>query len=110
MQWFLMPHVGRRTLFLWGLCAIGTCFLIVGGIGVPQAASPRSGLAWGIGALLILSAFISNITVGPFSYALVAKVPSSLLRSKSVVLARGSYAIVNIAANVLAPYQLNPSA
>jgi MFS transporter, SP family, general alpha glucoside:H+ symporter len=102
--------MGRRTLFLWGLSAITITFIIVGGLGIPQSSSPNPGLAWGIGALLIISAFISNVTVGPVSYSLVSEIPSSLLRSKSVVIARFSYACLNIAANVLAPYQLNPTA
>jgi MFS transporter, SP family, general alpha glucoside:H+ symporter len=41
---------------------------------------------------------------------LVSEIPSSLLRSKSVVIARFSYATLNIVANVITPYQLNPSA
>ncbi len=85
-------------------------FIIVGGLGVPQASSPSSGLGWGIGALLLVSVFISGVTTSPVSYTLVSEIPSSLLRSKSIVVARFSYACVNIAANVLAPYQLNPSA
>ncbi|KAH6611562.1 hypothetical protein Trco_001582 [Trichoderma cornu-damae] len=110
LSWLLMPHVGRRTLFLWGLSGIAVVFMAVGGLGIPQAAAPRSGLAWAIGALLIISAFISNVTVGPVSYSLVSEIPSSLLRSKSVVIARFAYACLNIVANVIAPYQLNPSA
>lgn len=43
-------------------------------------------------------------------YALVSELPSSLLRNKSVVIARFSYAVVNVVANVISPYQLNPSA
>jgi MFS transporter, SP family, general alpha glucoside:H+ symporter len=105
-----MPHVGRRTLFLWGLAALSTLFIIVGGLGIPQSAAPRSDMAWAIGALLIISAFISNVTVGPVSYSLVSEIPSSLLRSKSVVIARGTYVLVNSAASVVAPYQLNPTA
>lgn len=73
-------------------------------------AIPLGTLAWGIGALLIISAFISNVTIGPVSYSLVSEISSSVLRSKSVVIARFSYACLNIAANVLAPYQLNPTA
>lgn len=105
-----MPHVGRRTLFLWGLSGIAVMFIAVGALGIPQSAAPRAELAWGIGALLIISAFISNVTVGPVSYSLVSEIPSSILRSKSVVIARFTYACLNIAANVIAPYQLNPSA
>lgn len=51
-----------------------------------------------------------DVTIGPISFTLVAEIPSSLLRSKSVVIARFSYAVVNIAANIITPYQLNPTA
>ncbi|KAK9364827.1 general substrate transporter [Lipomyces kononenkoae] len=110
LSWLLMPHIGRRTLYLWGLLTIAVMFFIVGGLGIPQAASPRTALAWTIGAFLIVSAFVSNVTVGPVSYSLVAEIPSSLLRSKSVVIARFTYACLNIIANVITPYQLNPTA
>lgn len=85
--------------------------LLVGGLGVAQRSSTAAdGLPWGIGALLLLSLFVSNVAVGPVSYALVSELPSSLLRSKSVVIARFCYATINIVANVITPYQLNPSA
>lgn len=110
-QWLLMPHIGRRTLFLWGLAFMTLIMLLVGGLGGAQR-SPHTadGLPWGIGALLLLSLFVSNVSVGPVSYALVSELPSSLLRSKSVVIARFCYATLNIVANVITPYQLNPSA
>lgn len=109
-QWFLLPHVGRRTLFLYGFVTLAGLFIIVGGLGIPQAKSHSSGLGWAIGAILLVSVFVSGVTTSPVSYALVSEIPSSLLRSKSVVIARFSYAIINIVANVLTPYQLNPSA
>lgn len=106
-----MPHVGRRTLFLWGFAACCVIMLLVGGLGIAQhAASKSDSLAWGIGALLLVSLFVANVAVTPISYALVSELPSALLRSKSVVIARFVYAAINIAANVITPYQLNPSA
>ena len=105
-----MPRVGRRTFFTWGLIGVGTIFLIVGGLGVRQASAPSSGLSWAVGGLLLVSVFIADISVAPLSYTLVSEIPSSLLRNKSVVIARFCYATVNIVANVLTPYQLNPTA
>jgi SP family general alpha glucoside:H+ symporter-like MFS transporter len=46
----------------------------------------------------------------PITFVLVSEIPSSLLRSKSVVVARGTYTVVNIIAGVIIPYMLNPSA
>ena len=46
----------------------------------------------------------------PVIFAVVSEIPSSLLRSKSVAIARFTYAVFNIGATVLTSYQLNPSA
>ena len=89
---------------------MGAIAFTVGGLGIPQSTSPSSALAWTIGALLLVSVFVFDATVAPVSYSLVSEIPSSVLRSKSVVIARFSYAVLNIAANVITPYQLNPSA
>lgn len=105
-----MTHLGRRTLFIYGLIGVGSMFFIIGGLGVRLASAPSSGLSWTIGGLLLASVFIADSTVLPVSFALVSEIPSSLLRSKSVVIARFCYAALNIVANVLTPYQLNPSA
>ncbi|KAK1055454.1 hypothetical protein LTR12_018249 [Friedmanniomyces endolithicus] len=62
------------------------------------------------GGPFLFLGFVDNCAVSPIIYALVSELPSSILRSKSVVLARLTYAVVNIIANVLTPYQLNPTA
>lgn len=103
----MIPHIGRRTLYLWGLSWILGIFIGIGGLGIPTISTA---LAWGIGGLLLLSVFIYDATVGPVAYSLVSEIPSSLLRSKSVVLARIAYNILNIINNTIVPYQLNPSA
>lgn len=108
LQWFLIPHVGRRTIYLWGLIWILAIFIAIGGLGVPANSSTT--LSWGIGGSLLASVFVYDVTIGPVAYALVSEIPSSLLRSKSVVLARIAYNILNIANNSIVPYQLNPSA
>ncbi|KAK0367033.1 hypothetical protein LTR59_011566 [Friedmanniomyces endolithicus] len=107
----LMPYYGRRTIFLWGQAVATLILLAVGALGAAQgSATADSSLAWGIGGLLLFLGFVDNCAVSPIIYALVSELPSSILRSKSVVLARFTYAVVNLIANVLTPYQLNPTA
>lgn len=84
--------------------------IIIGALGVPQAKSSNSSYAWGIGSILIISSFIYYATIGPLTNTLCAEIPSSLLRSKSIVLARAAYTVTSVAAGVLTPYQLNPTA
>jgi MFS transporter, SP family, general alpha glucoside:H+ symporter len=89
---------------------MGAIFIAIGGIGVAQINSHSSGLSRSIGALMIISAFVDDVTVGPVAYSLVSEIPSSLLRSKSVVIARTAYSLIAIVGNIITPYQLNPSA
>lgn len=103
-----MSRIGRRTLFLYGLTALASIYCIIGALRIPQASHASPTYAWIIGALLLISTFVANSTVGAVGYALVSEIPSSLLRSKSVVIARFCYTALNIAANVITPFQLNP--
>jgi SP family general alpha glucoside:H+ symporter-like MFS transporter len=85
-------------------------FVAIGGLGIGLRKSKMSGLAWGIGSLLAVDGFIANLLILPVTFVLVSEIPSALLRSKSVVIARNSYTAVNIVAGVLTPYMLNPTA
>lgn len=61
-SWFLMPHLGRRTLYLWGQGLMFIGLLTIGCLGIP-ALSESTG--WAIGALMLVETFIYDITVGP---------------------------------------------
>ena len=84
--------------------------IIIGALGIPQAMRPDSGYSWAIGSILIVSSFLYNCTIGPLTNTLCSEIPSALLRSKSIVLARWVYTLVNIIVSVLNPYMLNPTA
>jgi SP family general alpha glucoside:H+ symporter-like MFS transporter len=84
--------------------------MLVGAFGVVQAHDSKPAYAWAIGSLLLVSSFIYNCSIGPLTNTLCAELPSALLRSKSVVLARWFYAVTTLIAGVLTPYQLNPTA
>ncbi|KAM0273930.1 hypothetical protein ACHAQH_008134 [Verticillium albo-atrum] len=105
--WLLLPRCGRRTLYLARLTAMLTILLIVGGIGI---AAPVSATCWASGALMMLFVVVYDLTVGPVCYCLVAEIPTTRLRIKTVVLARNSYNVGSIAANFLNPPILSPTA
>lgn len=105
--WFLLPHMGRRTMYLVGLICLAVCLIIVGILGtVPTSTA----IAWAVGSLLLVYTFFYDVSVGPVCYSLVSELPSVHLRSKSIVLARASYNGLQIVSNVITPYMLNPSA
>lgn len=62
--------------------------ILLGGLVVPQSESPQAAYAWGIGSLLIISSFLYSCSMGTLTNTLCAEIPSTILRSKSVVLAR----------------------
>lgn len=77
LSWFLMPHFGRRTIFLWGfatLFVLVSCsadshsafadllrsqLLIVGFLGL---APNNTGAIWAVGAMLLVYTFIYDFT------------------------------------------------
>ncbi|RBR12833.1 hypothetical protein FVER53590_14010 [Fusarium verticillioides] len=107
ISWLMLPYFGRRTMYIWGLVGQDVCLLVMGGLGT-RPTTPA--LGWTIGSILILYTVVYDITVGPICYALVSEVPASELRSKTVMLARMSYNMLNIVSNVITPYMLNPGA
>ena len=104
-SWFLMPWFGRRTLYLAGEWVMLFILIIIGGLGVPKIST---GTGWGSGALILIFTFVYDITVGPVCYSLVAEIPSTRLRIKSVVLARNFYNVAGIFVGIVQPRMLNP--
>lgn len=105
-SWFLMPHIGRRTLYLWGQMGMFVILIIIGGLGIP---SVNSSTGWATGALLLVLTFLYDITVGPVCYSLVAELPSTRLRIKTVVLSRNVYNVCGIIIGTLQPHFMNPT-
>ncbi|OJJ46721.1 hypothetical protein ASPZODRAFT_97172 [Penicilliopsis zonata CBS 506.65] len=109
-SWFLMSlGIGRRSLFLYGLCGLCAMLFIMGFLGlVPDSHKDQAALA--TGSMMIVWAVIYQLTVGTVCYSLVAEISTRRLQIKTVVLGRNLYNVVNIICNVLTPYMLNPTA
>lgn len=105
-SWFLMTRLGRRTLYVHGLAILTLLLLIIGLISI----SNSKGASWGIGSMLLIYTFTYDITVGPVCYSLVAEIPSTRLKTKSIVIARNVYNVMGIINGVITPYMLNPTA
>lgn len=84
--------------------------ILIGSLGVPLSDSGDVAYAWAIGAILIVSSFLYNVASGSITNTICAEIPSTLLRSKSVVIARFTYSITSVIAGCLTPYQLNTTA
>ena len=108
--WFLMTcGIGRRSLYLYGLCGLCLMLFIMGFLGlVPQSHNDQASLA--TGSIMLIWALCFQLSVGTVCYSLVAELPTRRLSIKTIVLGRGLYNIVGIICSVLTPYMLNPSA
>lgn len=67
-------------------------------------------LNWSITALIFAFTLAYDATLGPICYALVSEMPSTRLRSKTIVLARNCYNIPGIVTNIITPRMLYPTA
>jgi SP family general alpha glucoside:H+ symporter-like MFS transporter len=136
ISWALMAHFGRRTLYLSGQALTFLFVLLIGILAcIPQHYTripvrrspwdPRSAaggvtggpvnhhptaLNWTIAALLLAFTLAYDATLGPICYSLVSEIPSTRLRSKTIVLARNCYNISGIVTNIITPQMLNPTA
>lgn len=108
ISWTLLPFVGRRKLYIYGLIA-PICLLTAGGV-VWVVLSDRAGANWTLAGLIVAMTFVYDMTIGPVCYIVVAEIPSTRLRVKTVALARVAYNLCLVFNNVIMPKMLNPSA
>ncbi|KAK9350081.1 putative sugar transporter [Lipomyces doorenjongii] len=108
VSWFLITYFGRRTLYVTGLAVMNTLLFITGFLAL--APSSNKGASWGIGSMLLVFTLVYDSTVGPVLYSLVSELPSTRLRSKTIVLARNTYLVTGIVNGIITPYMLNPTA
>ncbi|KAK4865070.1 hypothetical protein LT330_001693 [Penicillium expansum] len=108
--WLLMSFgIGRRTLYLYGLCGLSTILFLIGFLGlVPSAHKDQASLA--TGSMMLCWALFYQLSVGTVAYSLVAEISTRRLQIKTVVLGRILYNVVAIICGVLTPYMLNPAA
>jgi MFS transporter, SP family, general alpha glucoside:H+ symporter len=81
-----------------------TTFLI-GFLGIPGTTT-HTGLAYGVGCILLIQYFVFFFTIGPIVYTVVTEIPSNNLRTKSVVLARALYNVNALVFGQLVPHMV----
>lgn len=108
LSWVWMTKYGRRTIFIGGVLALLILLVVIGGLGFanPDLAGP----SWAIGSLLLVYTFVYDMAVGPLCYTIVAEIPSTRLKSKTIVLARNFSNMIAIINNILMPRMLGVNA
>ncbi|KAL3478664.1 general substrate transporter [Aspergillus californicus] len=106
LSWVLMSRFGRRSLYVSGLACLTLILFLVGFVSL----SSTTAASWTIGSLLLLFTFTYDSTIGPVCYSIVAEIPSTQMRGKTIVLARNAYNLFMIVNGVIVPRMLNPTA
>ncbi|KAI1804496.1 sugar transporter [Daldinia bambusicola] len=107
-SWFILNKAGRKTLVFWGMVIMFILLLITGFMGIHDP--PSTAEAWTAGTMVILLSATANFSIGPVVYTIVSEIPSTRLRSKSIILARNAYNAINIAfVNIVSYRQINPA-
>jgi MFS transporter, SP family, general alpha glucoside:H+ symporter len=104
ISWFAMTYLGRRTIYVGGLACLCIVMFTVGFVSL----SHTTAASYATGTLLLVFTLTYDITIGTLAYSLVTEIPSSRLRTKTIVLARALYNCQGIINGVITPYMLNP--
>ncbi|KAJ5494453.1 Major facilitator superfamily domain general substrate transporter [Penicillium fimorum] len=107
ISWFLMQQFSRRTLYITGMSLMSMWLLVIGCLATDNK---HPTIKWVQSALCLIWLLTFSLTIGPVGWTIPAEVSSTRLRSKTVVLARSSYYLAQIVANVIQPYMMNPLA
>jgi len=85
--WLMSLGVGRRSLYLYGLCGLCAMLFLLGFLGlVPEKDRKQGSLA--TGAIMLCWAMFYQLSVGTVCYSLVAEMSTRRLQIKTVVLGR----------------------
>lgn len=104
LSWFLMSKFGHRSIYIAGTSTLCVLLLVVGGLGFADPSEP--GPSWAVGSLLLVYTFVYDMAVGPVCYTIVAEIPSTRLKAKTIVLARNFNNMAGLVNNTLMPRML----
>lgn len=101
----LTGNYGRRGLFLVGCLALAVLTFIMGAL----AYGPPTLFYGFVTSFVFLFWFLVwQLSIGPLAYIINGEVSSTRLRTKTLAVARGTYVILQIMNNTVAPFLLNP--
>ncbi|OCF32008.1 hypothetical protein I317_06706 [Kwoniella heveanensis CBS 569] len=90
ISWVALGYTGRRPIYIAGIALEACCLLPIGILGTVSQTNAR---LTAMGALMIVINLLFHFSLGPVCYAIVGELPSSRLRSRSIVLGRFVYVV-----------------
>jgi SP family general alpha glucoside:H+ symporter-like MFS transporter len=110
-SWLLLRRLARRIIWISGVAISGLLMLGVGILGFfAKGETPSEGvrrsIPWVIVAFLVTFTGIYNLSIGPLAYSLASEIPSTRLKSKTVVIGRATYLVFGLFNLFLTPKML----
>ena len=108
MAWPLIAHLGRRTIYNYGLLILTTIVLLVGVLDVIPGYTINAGIPWAQSSMMVIYNFFYDMTIGPLCFVIICETSSAKLRDQTIAFSTAVNALINIACAVGIPYGLNP--
>ncbi|KAI0123713.1 maltose permease [Xylariales sp. AK1849] len=103
-SWFVIDRVGRRPLIFWGMCFLTVLLMITGGLATSAEPGPLAGTV----ALIMFYNFVFNLVIGSVAYTLVAEIPTTKLRGKTIGISLTVQQVLYTIQLFVLPYIFNP--
>jgi MFS transporter, SP family, general alpha glucoside:H+ symporter len=106
LSWWLIAHIGRRTIYNWGLVLLTLLVFLIAILDVTPNYSLTT--TWVQSSLMVVYNFFYDLTIGPLCFVILAETSSAKLRGKTIAISTTVNALINVACAVGIPYALNP--
>ena len=103
---FVIPFLGRRTIFLSGLFLLSALQLLIAILDCIPSHPKSIPLTQAI--LMVIWNFVYDSTLGPITFVIITEVPAANLRAKSIAFTTAVQAVAGIIMTVAIPYLINP--
>lgn len=105
-SWFLAGRFGRRTIYVTGIFFMSLFLLLIGIMQTP--ADSNKNIAWAQVAFTFCWVVSFVLSLAPLAYTITSEVSSTRLRAQTIAIGRNAYNIVQLVAQVVEPYFINP--
>lgn len=107
LSWPLMTIWGRRAGYIW-TCSFTTVLMYVMGF-LGLAPNSNNGAMYAKSVMLLLFNFVYNIGLGPIVYVLIAELPNTKIRGKTLGVACFIPHVFSISITAGLPYAMSPT-
>jgi hypothetical protein len=104
MSWTLIDRAGRRGLTVYGTLGLTALLWIMGGLAVGGSRAQLKGAV----AMVLVYAWLYNLTIGATAYTYLTEVATARLRAKTIAIGLATQSGFGLMWSFVLPYLFNP--